>query len=369
MHKIKILVDAHVFDDAFQGTRTVLKGLYSELIKKDNFIFYFAARNIDNLKKEFGGSNNIIYLQLKSGSKYSRLIFEIPWLIKKHNIEIAHFQYIIPLIKNCRFITTIHDVLFLDYPEYFSKLYCWKNKILFKYASSNSDIVTTVSTYSRNSMIKHFNLTNEKVKLVPNGVEITDDITSNIKFEEFLKNHALKDYVLFVSRFENRKNHVLLLESFLALELWKKNIKLVFIGKRIKIQKLDELMEKLPTYVRTNILFFENIETPLLHFIVKRALVFIYPSIAEGFGLPPLESSLLGTRTLCSNTTALSEFDFYKEYLFNPFDVEDLSKKIEFILHDRRFESKNKLIKLEISRRYDWRRSAEIFSHIIESCI
>ena len=99
---MKLFVDCHVFDGKFQGTRTYIQGIYTNLLHHKEIDYYFAARDIKNLKRIFGESENVHYITLKSKGSLSRLIFEIPSIIKKYNIDYAHFQYISPLIKNCK---------------------------------------------------------------------------------------------------------------------------------------------------------------------------------------------------------------------------------------------------------------------------
>jgi hypothetical protein len=97
--KIKIFVDCHVFDNGFQGTRTYIQGLYQELAKDENILFYFAANDIENLESVFGAKKNIKFLKYTFKNKFLRLLLNIPYLIIRNKIDFAHFQYIVPPIK------------------------------------------------------------------------------------------------------------------------------------------------------------------------------------------------------------------------------------------------------------------------------
>ena len=98
MKKIRLLIDAHVFDGEFQGSRTFIENIYKRLIEfySAGIEFYFAAYNTGTLKSVFGEAENIFFIQLKSTNKYSRLLLEFPSIIKSHNIDYAHFQYVAP---------------------------------------------------------------------------------------------------------------------------------------------------------------------------------------------------------------------------------------------------------------------------------
>lgn len=170
MNKIKILVDAHVFDGFHQGSRTFLKGLYNQLALDNFFDIYIAANNFENVKNQFEFTNNFKFIKLKNKSKLLRLGVEIPYIIWKEKIDYAHFQYISPIVKNCKFILTIHDVLFLDFKKYFTWKYRQK-KYLFCISARNSDILTTVSEYSRDSISQHMKIEQQKINIITQGID------------------------------------------------------------------------------------------------------------------------------------------------------------------------------------------------------
>src|SRR6266496_2117905 len=119
---IKLFVDAHVFDNGYQGTRTFIKGIYSILAQNNNVRLFLGAYDIDNLERNFS-RGDISFIKYRSASSLFRLGYDIPSIIRRYKINYAHFQYICPVIKNCRFIVTTHDVIFNEYPDEFSKDY------------------------------------------------------------------------------------------------------------------------------------------------------------------------------------------------------------------------------------------------------
>jgi glycosyltransferase involved in cell wall biosynthesis len=168
--RIKIFVDAHCLDKEYQGSATFVRELYRELTKKKDIDFYIAAHNQNILEKHFPATDNITHLKYKTTSGTFRLAFEIPKLIKRYKIDYAHFQYITPLIKNCKQIVTIHDVIFNDYPQEFSRPYRVLKNFLYKRSADTADILTTVSNYSKRSAEKHLHTDSEKINVIHNGV-------------------------------------------------------------------------------------------------------------------------------------------------------------------------------------------------------
>jgi glycosyltransferase involved in cell wall biosynthesis len=363
-NKIRLFVDSHVFDDSLQGSRTYIKGLYNELIKSDlNIEFYFGAFDIENLENEFGKHENVRYIKYHTRNKFIRLAIDIPYNILKYRIDIAHFQYISPLFKFSKEILTIHDVLFLDFPDLFPAGYRLRNKVLFRGSARKADYLLTVSEYSRQRISEHFGIKTEDIHIIPNG--ISDDYFNYYrKLPDIKTKYGLNMYMLYVSRIEPRKNHVLLLKAFEELELWKKGYKLVLIGNKALASPLFEsCFRQLPDIVSKSVLVIDGSYGDELKSFYRNCSLFIYPSLAEGFGIPPLEAVASQVPVLCANTTAMSDFSFLGNGLFNPQSISELKEKINLFLDDGKkdFRSESEYVRT----RYNWRNSASAFVKII----
>lgn len=358
--KIKLFVDAHVFDGVHQGTTTYLKGLYTALVKNPNFEITLAANNVDYLKQNFP-NEDFKLLKLRTTSKFKRLAIEIPKLLRKHKFDFAHFQYITPLKKECKYINTIHDLIFIDYPQYFPLNFKFKNGIAFKLSAKRSDVICTVSNYSAKALSKHYNYDLASITVTPNAVE-----NFNGEFVDIKSKYNLDKYLLFVSRLEPRKNHILLLTCFVEMELYKQGYKLIFVGRidDLKTKDYHTYYNQISPEIKKFISFYENVSANELASFYKNASLFVYPSIAEGFGIPPLEAAVLNCKVLCSNQTAMDDFDFFGEYLFNPFEKETLKLKIMKALNDTNYPFE--LIKEAILKRYNWE---VIATHFAEKLI
>lgn len=343
--KIKILVDAHIFDHSYQGTATYIKGLYTSLVKHNEVEIVLCANDIDNLKTHFPDPK-FKFLKLKTHSKFKRLAIEYPQIIRKGDFDFAHFQYIVPLFKNCKIINTIHDLLFLEYPQYFPWSYRFTKGFLFKYSAKKSDIILTVSEYSKKSLIKHFNLKGKDVIVTPNAVTtLTIDTTKSINKE---------NYILYVSRFEPRKNHIALLQAYLNLKLYRQGYSLVFIGskkEKIEEEAFNNLISLIPTEIKQFVFFYEKLNADELNNYYLQSAAFVFPSLAEGFGIPPLEAAINDCKVLCSNTTAMDDFSFFK-YRFNPSNSIEFESKLDQLLNDNDYPYQE--IKENIQRKYNW---------------
>lgn len=363
--KTKILVDCHVFDHGFQGTTSYIRGLYTEMIKNENYEYYLIASDIEKLEKVFGTHPNVFYLKYKSKNKFIRLLFELPYVIFKNKIDFAHFQYIVPPIKFSKYIVNIHDLIFKEFPEQFPLSYRIEKGVLFYWGAKSADILLTISEYSKTKITSYFNI--KKQFITPIAVD-------DVFYEEYNKNEVsnyikskfgLENYFLYVSRWEPRKNHQTLLKTFIEYKYFEK-YQLVLVGDvSIENKEFSSIYNNLPHTIKEKIILLNGINFKDLIQLIRGARLSVYPSIGEGFGIPPLETIAAEIPTVCSNATALKEFTFLKDYSFDPYDVEQIKTAIDRAL--AYFPTKE--FKKHIQKTYNWKDSAKILSDEIQNVL
>lgn len=356
---MRLLVDAHVFDGRFQGTRTYLEGLYTHLTQHKDIDFFFASTKEEKLKDVFGEADNIYYVHLNGEGRLKRLAIEFPKIIEENKINYAHFQYISPLFKMCREIVTVHDLLFMDFPQYFPAKYKAKNEFFFRRSAKRADMLLTVSEFSKDEIVRHFGIDDKDIQITYNSIlpttEITDDIDLN-------KKYGLGKYILTVSRIEPRKNHLALLKAFVELGLSDRGYQLVMVGgKDLEYEDFFEYFDGLTEYLKQSILFLQVPFSDLVA-LYRHASLFVFPSYGEGFGIPPIEAIAYGCPLLCSNATAMAEFELPDEITFRPDDIEELKEKmlmqLEHPLDVSAYSGR-------ILSKYDWQQIADGFYDVL----
>lgn len=360
---MKILVDAHCFDyKTTEGINTYLKGLYGELVKIATDIdFYFVAQNTDKIRTIFGEAANIYYITLSSKNKIYRLLFEFPVIIRKYGIDVAHYQYTSPLIKNCKNIVTLHDILFKDYPEMFPLSYRLIKGFLFKLSAKRADLLLTVSNYSAKQIAMHYNIPINRIGVTPNAVSGDFYTIDKNEATNFVKSYGFEKYILYVSRIEPRKNQIALLKAYNELQLWQDNYDLVFIGRRtLATPEFDIYYEQLPAKVKSHIHIYNQVSYSDLKLWYKAASLFVYPAVAEGFGIPPIEAGSAGVPCVCSDRTAMGDFKFFNGNLVDPMNLDDLKNQIV-----KNLKQQDKVLLSEIQKQiystYNWRSIASNF--------
>ncbi|MDH1882761.1 glycosyltransferase family 4 protein [Empedobacter falsenii] len=366
---MKIFVDAYLLNKEYQGTRTYIIELYKELAKKrkDISIIFGVVEKTLEIENEFIGFGNISFYKYEEKNRWKRMFGELPKLSRLY--DYMHFQYIIPfrkLNKNCQYINTIHDILFVDYPDQFPFFYRISRTILFKWSAKKTDILLTVSNYSKRQISKHFNIPETKIFVTPNGVndEFLEDYDKNRIQEKILSKYGLKDYILYISRVEPRKNQLQLLQLFSNNKSINEQFTMVFVGKKsLESNSFDEYFMQLPKDVKDKVKYIEQVPQEDLVDFYRSASFFIYPSLYEGFGIPPIEAAAAKIPVLCNNSTALNDFKIFGEYLID-FESEKLPSIFEkFVISN---ESELNSIRVEVSKKYRWEVSAVILNSLLQ---
>jgi glycosyltransferase involved in cell wall biosynthesis len=364
---MKIFVDAYLLNKEFQGTKTYIQGLYQEFARRNpNVQVYLGCFKSDELIQEYTSFENVHLIFYKNQSRLKRMLFEIPKLIEKHQFQFAHFQYVIPFKRSSqtKYIVTIHDILFNDFREEFSGSYRIKRNSLFKSSARKSDFLCTVSQYSSDRIQEIYKI-KKPIYITPNGVKDRYfDPFDKAKEQAYIaEKYQVQNYLLYVSRIEPRKNQHLLLRLFEKLP---KELQLVLIGARMEENDpIDRQWEQLNSEVKERVHFFKGIsEKDLLSFI-RASQVFVYPSKAEGFGIPPLEAAAARIPVLCSNATAMSDFTFFEPYHINFQNENDVLLSLQKILSETNASQLN-FISQEIQKNYSWEKASSVLESIIQ---
>ena len=373
--KIKIFVDAHSFDTEYQGTQTFIEGLYTALMQDyPQLDIYFGAYHTERIQRAFPllDASKILSYK-KRNPALLRFLIDIPDLIQKYSFDFAHFQYIAPSSSlHCKYIVTIHDVLFNDFSKEFSWSYRHNRNFLFSRSIQKADIKTTVSAYSSNRISEYYQIPKDQLHIIPNGVNILqkNNLNKEQACRQIKKKYGIENFILVVSRIEPRKNHLLLLNKFLELELYKQNISLVFIGKRsMKARGLEPRIWSLTEEEKRFFHWIEQVDKEDLALFYQSCRLFVYPSKAEGFGIPPLEAAVNMAPVLCSNATAMNDFNFFEPNTFDPGNENEFEDKLKNMIASAPDCSSLKNIAEEVTKRYSWKKNAAIFYDLIKSKI
>ena len=366
---LTLFVDAHCLDKGYHGTHTFLRALYRELLEHyPELDIYFGTYDPVLVRAIFPEVNSDRILPYRNvRPSFLRFLFDIPSYIKRYRFDFTHFQYLgVPWRTASRSIVTVHDVLYEDYPGDFPPLYRLARTILFRSSLRRADVKTTVSAYSRDRIAWHYGVPEAEIRIVPNAVE-NAHFTREEAVARIRRGFGLENFLLCVSRVEPRKNQLLLLNAWRALGLHRRGIPLVFIGtESIPVPGLRERLGSLPPEERSWVRRLEHVAPEDLAAFYGACKVFVYPSRAEGFGIPPLEAALCGAPVLCSRATAMEGFRFFEPYTFDPADPTALKDKLQYMLRYPPGEDFLRGVSEQVGQRYSRQESARTFYSIIK---
>lgn len=335
LHMLRIGVDFHAFDGKFQGSRSHLIGLYRAMVALcPDWAFVFFLDSVEALQALPGFNRpNVQCVRMPHANPFVRLGWQLPILRRRYHIDILHTQYIIPLWPGRGNAVTIHDILFEKHPEFFTPFFVWRSRWLFRRSARKADMVLTVSEYSRQEIAQCYGLELERIGLLLNAVDRTVFHPARADESAVLARRELQPggYLLTVGRIEPRKDHATLVEAYARLGA--SAPPLVIVGQRdFGYGAFEDALKALPPGAHVRV--FDDVGDAELAVLMRHARLFVYPSLAEGFGMPPLEAMASGVPVVTSSSTALPEVVGNAGVTFPPGDVGALAGCLQSLLAD-----------------------------------
>lgn len=355
---MRIGVDGHVLSGKFQGSRTYLLNLYRAVIEKnhDHEFVFFGHWSED---RPYG--DKVEYVEFPSASRWKRLTSDTDRLIRKHGIDLYHSNYIAPIRLSCRSLLTIHDILFESHSPYFSNQFVLRSRFLVRRSANKAVQIHTVSNYSRKEIIDRYNIDESRIRIVQDGVDLNNFSCHNrqASAKAVCDKFGVSDYILTVGRIEPRKNHVTLLRAYARLLAGRTDPgPLVVVGQPdFGYNDFFATLKALGLEHRVKII--DHADDAMLVNLYCAARLFVYPSFAEGFGIPPLEAMACGTPVITSNATALCEIAGEAAVQIDPHSAEQLANAMNLLLNDSRHCESLVSRGLKQAAAYTWSHAAE----------
>lgn len=228
-------------------------------------------------------------------------------------------------------VVTIHDLIFMRYPEWYKmidrKIYQKK----FSYAARTADTVISISQQTKKDLIEFFGIEESKISVIYQGCNQAFKVrlTKEEKQQISKRWNLPEEYLLYVGTIESRKNLLTLVK---ALHQEKLNIPLVVVGRPTSYMK--EVTRYIQEKAVKNIFFLNEVAVEDLPGIYQQARVFIYPSLFEGFGIPVLEALTSGVPVITSKGSCFAEVGGNSSLYIDPEDPEELGLELAGLLSD-----------------------------------
>jgi len=368
---IKIGIDISVMAPPRTGIGNYTFNIVTNLLNfnkngKNHFYYLLSSRNFESSFKE--ETEHYKFYKIRLPNLIRPILwyeFMLDFFIKKFNIDIFFSpNFFLPRNIKIPSMVTIHDLIPYINPE----VHTFKTKLLFKLYFKNSlrkaKHIITMSEATKKDLISIFNVNESKITVIYPGVNTKKfkKIENSKLLESIKEKYQLPDkYILYVGTLEPRKNLERLIKAFLYLK--EKGIphKLILVGKKgWKIEKILTLIKH-----NKDIKWLKYVPEEDLPCIYNLAEIFVYPSLYEGFGLPPLEAMACGVPTIVSNISSLPEVVGNAGILVNPYDIKDISKTILNLINNPTLIEELKLAGIERAKQFSWNKSAKKHFNIL----
>ncbi len=368
---MNIGIDARILERKMTGIGRFLNSLLKELpnVDKENKYFLFSYDNL-RIKEDF-------YTNISTGksSLHQKLFapiwinFIIPKVLKQNKIDLFFsVNQLTPLWKlsNTKYILVLHDVIYKVDKTYHPFIYRKYLQCFTYFSIKKCDLIITVSNYSKQDILKHYSVSEQKIKVVYPAAE-NDFYHLNLSDREkakVLNAYGAPDHIiLYIGVIENRKNIIGIIKIADEVYTRNKKIKFLLIG-RIGYGGEKILKEVLK---RKNLIHIEYVDDDQLKKLYNVSTIFLFPSFYEGFGFPPLEAMQSGLPVLASNTTSLKEVIKSGGILHDPNDYKSFTDDIFKLIEDKEFYTLQKNKGIEQAREFNIEKTARELVNVYNS--
>ncbi len=356
---MRFCVDAHTIGCHLTGNEVYIRNLLNEFAKlesRDEFIAYVSKPEAPSYVPER------CRIERVSENPYQRLGWDLPRRVRKDRADLLHVQYTAPLFCQVPLVVSVHDVSFLEHPQYFTRFRARQLRLTVKRTVERAAAVLTPSDFSRASILRHYRIDPAKVVVVPNAVSSQfRPIDRRVAAAAVRKKFGVAGpMILMVGDLQPRKNHLGLLKAFEeAIHAYPQlPHQLVFVGKETWYSKeLHHAVER--SRARGRVHFTGFVEDADLVQFYGACDLFVFPSFYEGFGLPILEAMACGRAVACSSTTAMPEVADASAILFDPHSPWEMARALTDVLLNPELRVRLERLGAHRATMFSWERAAE----------
>lgn len=355
---MRFSVDAHAIGCHLTGNEVYIRNLLHEFARLDQgneLIAYISKHGVEaDLPKR-------VQTRSVSQNPYKRLGVDLPQHLRRDRPDLLHVQYTGPVISAAPLVVSVHDVSYLECPQYFTRFRSVQLRLTVRRTLQRAARVLTPSEFSRRAILRHYPIGEDKVVVVPNAVAaqfrpIERDVARAAIQRKF---GVRRPFVLTVGDLQPRKNHLGLLQAFEDVLRAEPQLQhdLVFVGKETWYSsELHRAVNR--SALRHRVHFTGFVEDADLVQFYGGCDLFVFPSFYEGFGLPILEAMACGRAVACSRLTAMPEVANAAGILFDPGSKEEIARAMLDVLRDPELRARLERLGVQRAATFSWEKSA-----------
>jgi len=372
---VKIAFDIRRIADF--GVGTYIRNVVRTLARLDSVNQYCLLGQESHLRQLGGLPENFTHLPYELPESSPRNLWEFGATLRRAGCDLVHVPHLVgmPQRVSCRYVVTVHDLL--AYMVASQSGSSWRRALNFQLTRRllrRAARVLAVSNFTKSEIARYFQIPQEKIEVIYNAIDErfqrghASDADRRFIAERYQVQHP---FLLYAGNIKPHKNVVRIIEAFSALkgELAKEgkfpDLKLIIIGDELS-QHPDLRRTVIRGGVQNDVRFLGFVPIEVLRIFYDAAKIFVFPSLYEGFGLPPLEAMAHGTPVVTSNTSSLPEVVGNAAVLVNPENVFEIRNALQRVLLDQELRERLKQRGYEQAERYSWELSTRRILQVYE---
>ena len=356
---MRVAFDAHMVGERESGNETYAVNLLRALADDPAGNTYQVLTPYpDRLRAILALPPSATVVRVRPAASLLRIPFGIPQAVRRHRSEVLHVTYVAPPVVSCPTVVSVHDLSYLAYPQSVSPRTRLILTVLVRASVRRAACVIAISAFTRQDLVTRYGIAAEKISVIHLAAGPAFGVLDDAGRQR-LPEGVSEPYVLAVGNLEPRKNLARLIEAFAAVAFEPGvSAKLVLVGKsKGQEAPLARLVEQ--HGLRERVVFTGFVEEDQLVLLYNRAALFIYPSLYEGFGLPPLEAMACGCPVVASNVTAIPEVLGDAALLVDPTSTRALAEAMRQVLLGNELARDLRARGLRQVARYSWAQAAQ----------
>jgi glycosyltransferase involved in cell wall biosynthesis len=368
---MRIAIDAHAIGRHLTGNEVYVRTLLNAFAVPDRdceiLAYVSGAEACASIPSH-------IQVRRVAANPFLRLGFDLASRVRQDRPNLLHVQYTAPVGCSVPVVATVHDVSYLEHPEYFTHGRALQLQLTVGRTVRRAAKILTGTEVARNSILKVYpDLEEDKVVVVPLAAAPQfRPISREAAVATVRKRHAIGGpFVLSVGDIQPRKNHIGLIRAFARMVKAYPQLpqNLVLVGKPTWFSgKVEEAARESGVGGRIRFLGFVT-DADLLQ-LYNACDCFVFPSFYEGFGFPALEAMACGRAVVCSDASALPEVVDGAAILFDPYAIDEMARAIADVLLDGELRARMERLGLQRAAHFSWQKTAqktlEAFHQVME---
>jgi glycosyltransferase involved in cell wall biosynthesis len=362
---LHIAIDAHSVGTGLAGNETYAANLVEALAEVDGENRYTVYVTRAEAYERFAGRWPHVRVQRTlPHTPLVRVPLTLPAELRRRPVDLLHVQYTAPPFAPCPFVATIHDLSFEHLPETFKRRSRAQLRLTVRRTARRAAHVIAPSEFTRRDLRETYGIQNGRVSVVPlAAADRFRPVEDAGEVERVKGRYGIEgDYVLAVGSIQPRKNLARLIEAYKLLRSARgrgKLPRLVLVGKKAWLYG-DTLRAVREGGLAAAVVLTGYVSEADLPALYTGALCFAYPSIFEGFGLPPLEAMRCGAPVLTGDRASLPEVVGDAALTVNPFDAAEIASALARLIDDATLRATLRRRGHARARRFDWRETARM---------